>query len=92
MKNIDHVLKLLGSEYSISWFDLERIIYRRIDMNCEIEISGLDNYKKKKLKPIIFIWLYGWKSFRFDIDINSIDELALKINEIIEKYNKKELI
>lgn len=85
MKNIDRVLKILGSEYSISNIDHENVIYRKLVNGMEIEISGLDNYKKKKLRAFIFIW-YNREIIFVTTEINTINQLVFKLNEIIIGY------
>lgn len=81
MKNINYVLKLLGNKYSILKIDRENVVYRNFKNGIEIEISGLDNYKKKKLKMYIFVWKNKEIIFRTAV-INQIDQLILEVSKI----------
>lgn len=52
-KNQQELLKFLGSKYSIRDFDFEPCVYRKINNNYDIEISGTN----KKNHPIdIYVW------------------------------------
>lgn len=52
---LEKVLAQLGNGYSMKVIDLERVIYYKINENYDLEISGLDN-KKRKLEATIYVW------------------------------------
>ncbi|MDD4003510.1 MAG: hypothetical protein PHE12_04860 [Clostridia bacterium] len=77
----------LGKKYSIKMIDLEQIIYRKFNDNYDVEISGLNN-NRKKFKANIYVWDIDHKYLiveRFS-EILSIDELKEKLAYIENKY------
>lgn len=54
-RKIIEITKRLGCEFSIKWIDGENCIYRKMNSDFDIEISGLDN-RKQSFSCTIFLW------------------------------------
>lgn len=87
MKNIDNVLSQLGSSYSITIIDQERVLYHKINDYYDIEVSGLDNSKKSP-KIVIYVWqlLPGKQIVETLEGIHSISLLADTLSSLRRKY------
>ena len=86
-KKLKEICTRLGPEYSIKMVDLEQVIYRRINDNFDLEVSGLNN-AKKSFDATIFIWsLHPSVQIKEQVSgIKSFDELAAKLTAISQEY------
>lgn len=54
-KKIKDICAQLGDLYSIKVIDLENCIYRKLNDEYDIEVSGLDN-RKKGFSCTVYLW------------------------------------
>ncbi len=86
-KKLKDICAELGKKYSIKMIDLEQIIYRKFNDNYDMEISGLNN-NRKKFKANIYVWDIDHKFLIVETleGISSLDELKEKLAYIVNKY------
>ena len=91
---IRKIQTLLGPEYSIQVIDFENVIYRKINEDYDIEVSGLDN-ARKAINCFVYVWDRSASSGVQIVEkYDSIDNLtALKslLYKIIDKYRDSAL-
>lgn len=90
MKNLKIVLNRLSKDYKITVIDRENVVYRKFDNFgdiYEIEVSGIDNYRKKP-NCLVFIWKNNRTIYRSE-KIRNIDDIISLIEEISENILEK---
>lgn len=91
---IKKIQTLLGPEYSIQVIDFENVIYRKINENYDIEVSGLDN-SRKSISCFVYVWDRSASSGVKIVDeyqnINSLTALKSVLYKIIDKYQDSAL-
>lgn len=86
-KKLKTICAELGPDYSIIPIDLEQVIYRKINNNYDLEISGLNN-NKQSFDATIYLWqLKPTESIIETIsDITNIESLKTSLANLVEKY------
>lgn len=90
-KSIDTVFKKYNygdRGYKKIKMDLEQVIYKDYG-SFDIEVSGLDNYRKKRIHGVVYIWERGHKIVK-EIHYISFSELA-NILYIIDNLTLEEI-
>lgn len=86
-KSINEVYKfynLADRDYSVRKIDGEQVIYKNYK-NFDIEVSGLDNYRKKRIYGKVYIWENRCKIVK-SIEYKSFIELNNILNKIENSY------
>lgn len=88
-KNQQKLLEFLGSEYSIEQIDFEPCVYRKINNNYDIEISGTE----KANHPVdIYVWNIsnGMQGTAHIVEkhfnISDWSNLKALLDDIVKKY------
>ena len=86
-KKLKELCAQLGSAYSIKPIDNEQVIYRKINDNYEIEVSGLNN-NRKTMDATIYIWQLkpGSQIIETVSKITSFESLKSGLTALVEKY------
>lgn len=87
-KSINEVYSLYGLEskgYSIKKMDGEQVLYKDYG-KFDIEVSGLDNYRKSRVSGIVFVWENKRKVVK-NIEYTSFAQL----NNILHKIDTLDL-
>lgn len=89
-KNQKELLNLLGPEYSIKVIDLEPCIYRKINENYDIEISGT---LKKSQSIYVYVWDISRGIGNAACIVETVDNIKshLHLKNIVEDLTKKYL-
>lgn len=86
-KKIKDIQKQLGNLYSIKMIDLENCIYRKLNEEYDVEVSGLDN-RKKSFNCTVYLWsLKPGKSIESTYsDISSFEQLLETLQSLEMLY------
>ncbi len=81
------IAEQLGPDYSIKWIDGENCVYRKLNNDFDIEVSGLDN-NKKSFSCTVFLWsLLPGKSIKATYtDIKSFEQLCETLQSLEMLY------
>ena len=80
------ICKALGNNYSIKKIDNENVIYRKLNENYDIEISGIDN-SSSHLRIVVFVWdLKTKKVINSYSEIDSLERLQSVLHRIENTY------
>ncbi|MBU5439475.1 hypothetical protein KQI42_15780 [Tissierella sp. MSJ-40] len=86
-KKLKEIRAKLGSDYSIKPVDGEQCIYRKINSNYDLEVSGL-NDNKENIDAKISVWKISPYSQVIETvrDITSLNSLSISLIDLVEKY------
>lgn len=84
-KKFSDALKYLGPSYSIKIIDHVETIYRKINENYDIEISGLHN-TSTSWKATIFVWKLNPLITVEQIETISLKDLEEHLDQVVVKY------
>lgn len=78
----------LEKPYTIRVMDFEQVVYRDFGNGYDVEISGLNN-NRKKMDVNIYVWQYApsLRTVEKFWHISSFDELADTLTKIETKYS-----
>lgn len=88
-KRINEVLEALGDSYALKVIDYEWCIHRDLGSGYDIEISGLDN-RRKKLNIAVYVWRIRGRLETVEMirNIRSIWQLRQVLNKIEWHYRE----
>lgn len=77
----------LGPDYSIKVIDCEQVIYRKINDNYDIEVSGLNN-NRKTMKASIYLWQLkpGKQILETLSNITTLESLKSALTNLVGRY------
>lgn len=90
-KNQERMLRDLGPEYHLDIIDNAPCIVRKLNDNCDIEISGTSLPKRHRS---LFVWRYFPEEHRREIvekyfDIPDDQMLKVILHRVVEKYQDR---
>ena len=89
-KNQSELLKVLGPDYSAKRIDLELCLYRKLNNDCDFEISGTS---RKGREMTVYVWDiragegHGARIIETVRGIKDAGELKQALDELVCKYN-----
>ncbi|WP_418563636.1 hypothetical protein [Phascolarctobacterium faecium] len=88
MNNLEKLVQELGTPYTITTIDNERVLYCNINQNYEIEVSGLDNMRAHP-SIVVYVWQKSPKIKCVETleGIHSTSLLADTLVELRHKYS-----
>ncbi|AYO30222.1 hypothetical protein D2962_05960 [Biomaibacter acetigenes] len=86
-KKLKEICSKLGPDYSIKVIDAEQVIYRKINDNYELEVSGLNN-SRKKMKAVIYLWQLKPGKVNLEVieNVTTFEFLESSLTSLVEKY------